>query len=118
MRLPLLLAAAVILIRDPTGKWAGDPLEHWFQSLQTKNGLYCCARADGHPLDDGEWDTKDNHYRVFIQGEWTVVPDDAVISVPNKFGKAIVWLRDHADIASGEIETITRIRCFIPGSGV
>jgi len=83
----LLLAAAVILIRDPTGKWAGDPLQPWFQSLQSKDGLYCCARADGLPLDDGEWDIKDNKYRVFIQGEWIVVPDDAVISGPNKFGK-------------------------------
>jgi len=39
MRLALLLAAAVILIRDPTGKWAGDPLQPWFQSLQSKDGL-------------------------------------------------------------------------------
>ena len=88
MRLTLLLAAAVILVRDPTGKWAGNPLQPWFE------------------------------YRVFVQGEWIVVPDDAVISGPNKFGKAIVWLQDYADLASGEIQTITRIRCFIPGSGV
>ena len=107
----LLLAAAVILIRDPTGKWAGDPLQPWFQSLQSQDGLYCCARADGLPLDDGEWDIKDNKYRVFIQGEWIVVPNDAVISGPNKFGKAIVWLQDYTDFASG-------IWCFIPGSGV
>jgi len=118
VRLALLLAAAVILTRDPTGKWAGDPLQPWFHSLQSKDGLYCCAQADGHPLDESEWDVKGDKYRVFIQGEWIVVPDDAVISGPNKFGKAIVWLRDHADLASGEINTITRIRCFIPGSGV
>ena len=118
MRLALLLAAAVILIRDPTGKWANDPLQPWFQSLQNKDGLYCCARADGHPLDDGEWDIKANKYRLFVQGEWIVVPDDALILGPNKFGKAIVWLQDNADLASGEIQTIARIRCFIPGSGV
>jgi len=58
VRFPLLLAAAVILVRDPTGKWAGGPLEPWFQSLQNKIGLYCCAKADGHPLDDGEWDIR------------------------------------------------------------
>ena len=118
MRVVLLLAAAVVLIRDPTGKWANDPLQPWFQSLRSKNGMYCCARADGHPLDESEWDIKDNHYRVFVEGEWAVVPDDAVISGSNKFGKAIVWLQDYADLASGEIQTITRIRCFIPGSGV
>jgi hypothetical protein len=78
----------------------------------------CCAEADGHPLDEGEWDIKDNKYRVFIEGEWIVVPDDAVISGPNKFGKAIVWLRADAHIASGETHNITRIHCFIPGSGV
>jgi hypothetical protein len=92
MRSVLLLAAAVILIRDPTGKWAGDSLQPWFNSLRNKARLYCCASADGHPLDDGEWDTKNNSYRVLLQGKWTVVPDDAVISSPNKFGKAIVWL--------------------------
>ena len=96
MKLALLLAAAVTLVRDPTGKWAGDPLQPWFQSLQSKGGLYCCARADGLPLDDGEWDIKDNKYRVFIQGEWIVVPDDALILGPNKFGKGIVWLQDYA----------------------
>src|SRR5260370_26250521 len=83
MRLALLLAAAVILVRDPTGKWAGDPLQPWFESLRNKLGLHCCAKADGHVLDDGDWDTKDNNYRVFLQGEWTVVPDDAVLSGPN-----------------------------------
>ena len=87
MRLALLLAAAVILIRDPTGKWANDPLQLWFESLRNKLGLYCCARADGHPLDDGDWDMKGDSYRVRLQGEWIVVPDYAVISSPNKFGR-------------------------------
>jgi hypothetical protein len=114
MRLALLLATTVILIRDPTGKWTGDPLEPWFQSLQNKVGLYCCAKADGHPLDDGEWDIKDNNYRVFIQGRWVVVPDDAVLSGPNKFGKAIVWFRNYPSRVTPD----TRIQCFIPGSGV
>jgi hypothetical protein len=56
MRLALLLATAAILIRDPTGKWAGDPLQPWFESLRNKVGKYCCTEADGHPLDEGEWD--------------------------------------------------------------
>ena len=53
MKLGLLLAAAVILIRDPTGKWAKDPLEPWFQSLQNNLGGYCCAEADGQPARRG-----------------------------------------------------------------
>jgi hypothetical protein len=113
MKLALLLAAAVILIRDPTGKWAGDPLQPWFESLQNSLGRYCCAEADGHPLDEGQWDIKDNKYRVFIEGKWSVVPDQAVISGPNKFGKAIVWF------TSPWVEdAFLRIQCFIPGSGV
>jgi hypothetical protein len=67
MRSILLLAAAVILVRDPTGKWASDPLQPWFESLRNKLGLYCCAKADGNALDDGEWDMKDNNYRVFVR---------------------------------------------------
>src|SRR5438046_1981724 len=113
MRFTLLLAAALILVRDPTGKWAGDPLQPWFESLRNKLRLYCCAKTDGHPLEDDEWDIKDNSYRVFLQGEWTVVPDDAVISGPNKFGKAIVWFREPRGVTPK-----TRIQCFLPGSGV
>jgi hypothetical protein len=114
----LLLAAAVILIRDPTGKWAGDPLQPWFESLRNSAGMYCCARADGHPLDDGEWDIKDNSYRVFVKGKWIVVPDDALILAPNKFGKAIVWLADQGELAPSDITFSNLIMCFIPGSGV
>ena len=76
-----------------------------------------CARCSVRS-ESAKWDIKDNTYRVFVQGEWIVVPDDALILGSNKFGKAIVWLQDYADLASGEIQTITRIRCFIPGSGV
>jgi hypothetical protein len=115
VRFPLLLAAAVILVRDPTGKWAGDPLQPWFESLRNKTGQYCCTRADGHPLDEGEWDIKQNSYRVFLEGEWTVVPDDAVILGPNKLGKAIVWVWP-PEIRGADVSK--QILCFIPVSGV
>jgi hypothetical protein len=117
VRLTLLLAAAVILVRDPTGKWANDPLRPWFEALKNKTGLVCCAEADGHPLDEGEWDIKDNHYRVFVNGDWTVVPDNALILGPNKFGKAIVWLWPQ-EVLAWEGSASVLIRCFIPGSGV
>ena len=117
MRLALLLAAGVILIRDPTGKWAGTPLQSWFESLRSKTGNYCCAEADGHSLDESEWDTKNGSYRVFLQGKWIVVPDEAVISGPNKFGKAIVWTWPY-DVLKWSGVDDNPIRCFIPGSGV
>jgi hypothetical protein len=117
VRLALLLAAAVLLVRDPTGKWANDPLQPWFESLRNKNGLSCCARADGRPLDEGEWDIKDNTYRVFVQGEWIVVPDNAVLLGPNKFGKAMVWLWP-PKVAVWGWPTSNLIICFMPGSEV
>ena len=99
------------------GKWAGDPLEPWFQSLQNKRGSYCCAGADGHPLEEGEWDMKGDSYRVFLKGEWIVVPHDALILGPNKFGKAIVWIWPQ-EIIQWDGPDGRFIRCFIPGSGV
>jgi hypothetical protein len=87
-------------------------------------GLNLCATRlayivvpDGHPLDDGEWDMRGNSYRVFLDGKWVVVPDDTVISGPNKLGKAIVWFQKPAELEWGG-ETGTPIWCFIPGSGV
>jgi hypothetical protein len=120
VRLALLLAAAFILVRDPTGKWAGDPLQPWFQALKNKNGLVCCAEADGQPLDESEWDMKGDSYRVFLKGKWTVVPHDALILGPNKFGKAIVWIwpREVVEWADWNEPGFNFIRCFIPGSGV
>jgi len=90
-------------------------LQPWFESLRNKAGLYCCAKADGHPLDEGDWDIKENNYRVLLQGKWTVVPGDTVISGPNKLGKAIVWFQHPGELAWGG-DTSTSILCFIPGS--
>ena len=80
-------------------------------------GCICCAKADGHRLDDDEWDMKGNNYRVFLNGEWTVVPDDTVILGPNKLDKAIVWFQKPGELAWGG-NTGTPILCFIPGSEV
>ena len=113
----LLLAAAVILVRNPTSKWAGNALQSWFESLRNKAGLYCCAEADSHPLDEGESDIKNDSYLVFLPGKWTVGPDEALILGPNKFGKAIVWVWPHDAIKWGE-RGDNPIKCFIPGSGV
>jgi hypothetical protein len=117
MKSVLFVAAAIILVRDPTGKWAGNPFQPWFDSLRNKGGLYCCSRADGHPLDESEWDMKENSYRVFLQGEWTVVPDDALILGPNKFGKAMIWIWPQ-EVAAWGGPLVNPIMCFIPGSGV
>ena len=46
-------------------------------------------------------------FRVLVDGQWIDVPDDAVITVPNRAGRTMVW---PVKGASGIL-----IRCFLPG---
>jgi hypothetical protein len=95
--------------RDPEGKYAKSPLKQWFDSLASRRGL-CCSVADGVSVADVDWDTKDGKYRVRLDGQWIEVPPEALVTVPNKFGLAVVWpYKDY--------ESKTQIRCFIPGAG-
>jgi len=92
------------------GRYANSPLKSWFDRLASGNGL-CCSFADGFRVDDVDWDTQAGHYRVRLNDESIVVPDNAVVSEPNKFGPAVVWPYMGTD---GQ----TQIRCFLPGTGV
>jgi hypothetical protein len=102
------LAPSELVARDD-GRFSGSPLKEWFENLVSRNGL-CCAFADGVSVQDVDWDTQEGHYRVRIQGEWFVMPDDAVVTEPNRFGLAVVW--PYNDRYGN-----TQIRCFIPGAG-
>ena len=89
------------------GRYAGSPLKGWFDTLKSSKGL-CCSDADGFAVSDPDWESKEGHYRVRLDGEWIVVPDDAVITEPNRAGRTMVWpMRFDNQIS---------IRCFIPGS--
>ena len=68
----------------------------------------CCSDADGSVVSDVDWESKDGHYRVRLEGQWIDVPDDAVITVPNRAGRTMVWPVKGALGIS--------IRCFLPGS--
>jgi len=47
-------------------------------------------------------------YSVRLDGEWIDVPDEAVITEPNRIGRTMVWpLRGYLGLT---------IRCFMPGS--
>jgi hypothetical protein len=95
--------------RDLDGKYASSPLKPWFDSLASRRGL-CCSFADGQSVEDVDWDTKGGKYRVRLDGQWFEVPAEALVTVPNKFGPAVVWpYKDY--------EGRTQIRCFIPGAG-
>jgi len=94
-------------------------LKAWFDGLRSGKGP-CCSDADGSALSDTDWESKDGHYRVRIprlghvldgqQQElvWVDVPEEAVISEPNRVGRTMVWpIYGYMGVA---------IRCFMPGS--
>jgi len=91
------------------GRFANSPLKPWFDRLASGKGV-CCSFADGFSVQDVDWDTQDGHYRVRIYGQWFVVPDDAVVAEPNRFGPTVVW--PYNDRYGN-----TQIRCFMPGAG-
>lgn len=89
------------------GRYANSPLKSWFDSLRSGRGP-CCSDADGSAVSDVDWESKEGHFRVRLDGQWIDVPDDAVITVPNRAGRTMVWpMKDPAGIS---------IRCFLPGS--
>ncbi len=106
----MFLSLSLVHARDLNGEYKDSPLHSWFDSLASGHGL-CCSFADGQMIDDPDIDTDGTHYKVRIDGQWIVVEDSALVTVPNKFGRAIVW--PYKD-ASGA----TQIRCFLPGAGI
>jgi hypothetical protein len=107
-----LLLATPALARDPDGRYANSPLKPWFDSLKSGKGP-CCSDADGSAVTDADWDTKDGHYRVRLEGQWWDVPDEAVITEPNRAGRTMVWPIPYRGL--GELIRM-EIRCFMPGS--
>jgi len=83
-------------------------MKEWFDTLKSSKGP-CCSDADGSVVKDADWESRDGHYRVFINKEWMDVPDDAVLKQPNMYGRTMVWTGLYVD---GKVQ----IRCFIPGS--
>ena len=117
-KLPLRIVCALLLsasattsmrARDVDGRYAAQnpELHEWFEGLRSGKGP-CCSDADGASLADVDWETQGGHYRVRIDGEWVNVPDEAVITEPNRIGRTMVWpMRGYLGLS---------IRCFMPGS--
>jgi hypothetical protein len=82
-------------------------LKAWFDSLRSGKGP-CCSDADGAAVSDVDWESGGGHYRVRLGGEWIEVPDEAVITEPNRVGRTMVWpMYGYLGVS---------IRCFMPGS--
>ncbi len=112
LKAPLTIGIVVLLLTLGSHLgYAHDPshpeLNEWFNKLASGKGL-CCSFADGTALSDVDWESRNGHYRVRLDNEWIDVPDDAVITEPNRAGRTMVWpLRGYLG---------TTIRCFMPGS--
>ncbi|MCP3471896.1 hypothetical protein NLM33_16390 [Bradyrhizobium sp. CCGUVB1N3] len=103
---PLILFAQSAAGRDD-GRYTDSPLKPWFDSLRSHLGP-CCSDADGVALADPDWESHNGHYRVRIDGQWVEVPDEAIITEPNRAGRTMVWPVKTAFGIS--------IRCFMPGT--
>jgi hypothetical protein len=108
---------SVTSARNDDGRYADSELKKWFDGLASEKGL-CCSFADGRSIADVDWDTAavagadgDTavRYRVRIDGQWIVVPPEALITEPNRYGPAVAW--PYKDSAG-----VTQIRCFMPSS--
>jgi hypothetical protein len=121
-----LIFSAPVQARDD-GRYAESPLRSWFDQLASGRGR-CCSYADGVSVADVDWDVQGNSYLVRVcavppgLGEtwenckdkaWVVVPDNALVTGPNKFGPAIVWPYS-AHTVQGS--STTQIRCFMPAA--
>lgn len=111
--------------RDLEGTYKNSPLHDWFEHLASGIGR-CCSDADGHIVEEADWETKNGHYRVRVPKApnskdtiWVEVPDAAVITEPNKAARTMVWpvyeiVQGFSDDEEGY--SIVSIRCFMPGS--
>jgi hypothetical protein len=116
-RAPLRVGGAAVLMALATpvghardrGQFANSSPEirAWFEGLRSGKGP-CCSDADGSAVSDVDWETHEGHYRVRIDSQWVDVPDEAVITEPNRIGRTMVWpIKGYLGVT---------IRCFMPGS--
>jgi hypothetical protein len=87
----MVLASQLGHARD-RGQFANSnpEIKAWFDTLRSGKGP-CCSDADGSAVSDVDWESGNGHYRVRIDGEWIDVPDEAVITEPNRVGRTMVW---------------------------
>lgn len=98
------VAVAIWVVFVEKAKGQEKSLREWFNSLSSPAGGQCCLNFDGASLDEAQWRTTPSGYQVVIDGKWVDVPDGNLVTVPNRLGRAHLWLRDDGSI-----------RCFIPG---
>jgi hypothetical protein len=104
----VILVSQLVQARD-RGQFANtnSEIKAWFDTLRSGKGP-CCSDADGTAVSDVDWESRNGHYRVRLEGDWIDVPEEAVITEPNRVGRTMVWpIRGYGGLS---------IRCFMPGS--
>lgn len=111
----VLLLPTIELTRNDDNRFSQvDPLiKKWIEGLKDKKGQGCCDTADGYPA-NVDYDVRTGKYWVYIVNGWYEVPEDAILTQPNKLGRAMVWWYPGYDMNNN---LLPKIRCFIPGSG-
>lgn len=105
----LIAVLAVVVTRALAHDHARPGLDGWYQSLRSGKGPCCDGPGvDATHLSDADWESRDGHYRVRIEGEWIDVPDEAVLDVPNRDGRTLVWPMWN--------DGKRTVRCFLPGA--
>jgi hypothetical protein len=105
-----IMYVSMAFAHDSSGRVHTTPeLNDWFNGLSSSKG-HCCSNNDGTSIDDDSWESKDGHYIVRINNKWVEVPDEAVLRIPNKAGRTMVWFTER--------DSLIIIRCFIPGTMV
>ena len=104
----LAMVSQIVQARDRGQFASANPeIKAWFDRLASRKGP-CCSDADGTAVSDVDWETQGGHYRVRLEGAWIDVPEEAVITEPNRVGRTMVWpIRGYLGLT---------IRCFMPGS--
>ena len=100
-----LAISATLLVLSALPLRSDTSLSYWFNSLMRNDGGgSCCGTADCRAVD---YRTASKGYEVFVDGQWTAVPDDIV-------------LYRHDNPTGGAVLCITHLfhqmLCFVPGS--
>lgn len=104
----MLLALALSIHPAKSHDHSKPGLDSWYQSLRSGRGPCCDGPGkDATHLSDVDWESKDGRYRVRIHGEWIDVPPDAVLNVPNRDGRTLVWTL--------HVNGRPIVRCFMVG---
>lgn len=84
-----------------------DDMIKWFYDLRSEGGAWCCSYNDG--IADPDWQSNGGRYEVWIKGAWRKVDPKALITDPNKYNRAWVWIT--------EVDGVVTVKCFLPGAG-